>query len=154
MSKEVLELHLTLGEVFHDCPKPSHSIMLRNLFLRRRWPNMLRCNQAQIPSMADPESVCLLTVTDLVPDDRAGTSPPILLTSSAALHLVRGTLCLPVVDRCTGQKCLMSTKIGACSDSTMVPLRMVQVDDGLHGFLADMQCPLVARIARGLRVSR
>ena len=116
MSKEVLELHLTLGEVFHDCPKPSHSIMLRNLFFWRRWPNMLRRNQAQIPSVADPESVCLLTITDLVPDDRTGTSPPILLTSSPALHLVRGALRLPVVDGSAGQAGLMSTTIGARSD--------------------------------------
>ena len=70
---------------------------------------MLRGNESKVSAMADPQRVGLHDFPHLVADDGSRSAPTIMLTSSASLHLVLGSLGLPGVDLSTGEIDLMST---------------------------------------------
>ena len=97
-------------------------------------------------TVADPECVGLNSISHFMIDHCSWSTPTVVLASATALHLVLGSLCLPVVDLSTGEVDLMTTEVRPGGDRTVVSLAVVQIDDGLHRFLSDFQSSLITGI--------
>ena len=97
-------------------------------------------------AVTDPECVGLDSVPHLVADHCSRPAPSVVLAAATTFHLVLRSLRLPVVDLRPGEVDLMSAKIWPGGDRTVVSLAVVQIDDGLHRFLSDLQSSLIAGI--------
>ena len=98
-------------EIPHDRAQPTHGIMLGHLFLWRNRSTPLGSNESEMSTMADPECVGLNSISHLVADHCSRSTPTVVLASATALHLVLGSLCLPVVDLSAGKVDLMTAKV-------------------------------------------
>ena len=97
-------------------------------------------------TVADPECVGLNSILHLMADHCSWSTPTVVLASATAFHLALRSLRLPVVDLSTREVDLMTTEIRPGGDRSVVSLAVVQIDDGLHRFLSDLQSSLKAGI--------
>lgn len=111
---------------------------------------MLRCDESEIATMADPQGVRLDAVAHLMSDHCAWTPPAVMLSPSSTFHAILRSLRLPVVDLRSREIDLVSSKIRPGGDGAVIPLGVIQVDDGFHRLLADLEGSLVASIGSGL----
>ena len=96
--------------------------------------------------MADPECVGLSSISHLMADHCSWYTPTVALASATAHHLVSCPLCLPVVYLSTGDVDLMTAEVRPGGDYTVVSLAVVQIADGLHRLLSDLQSTLITGI--------
>ena len=111
---------------------------------------MLRCHESKIAAVAYPQGVRLDAVTHLMADHRAWAPPAVMLSPSSTLHSILRSLRLPVIDLRSWEVDLVSAKVRPGRDGAVVPLGVIQVDDGFHRLLADLEGSLVAGIGSGL----
>ena len=94
-------------------------------------------------SVGDPVAFTFLSVTSLATDYCSGASPTVELASPSTSESAWSTLGLPVVDLGTREEDVRSLQMWSCRYRPVVPLRVVEVHNGLHGLSANLQRPLV-----------